>query len=36
MEKLAKGGGEVLAVTGDEELLKSLNEANALLEQVRV
>ena len=34
MDKLAKSGGEVLAVTGDEELLRSLNEANGLLEQV--
>lgn len=36
MEKLAKGTGDVLAVTGDEELLKSLREANALLEQVAI
>ncbi|KIY95597.1 hypothetical protein MNEG_12366 [Monoraphidium neglectum] len=35
MDKLAKGGGDVLAVTGDEELLKTLNEANGLLEQVQ-
>ena len=35
MDKLAKGTGEALAAAADEELLRTLNEANALLEQVR-
>ena len=37
MDKLAKGNGDALAALGaDAELLKTLREANALLEQVRV
>ena len=35
MAQLAKGSGEVLAVAAEEGLLKSLEECNVLLEQVR-